>query len=140
MDIKMENDIPGNTVIWRYIDLSKLLDLLITKELHFTRADKFKDPSDCSVAELFHHYLLKVNGGTKSPDFDKRMDQIRNDEKSIKKKIYLNCWHKNEGQSAALWKIYMKSDEGVALKSTVKNLRDSLSKAFAKVGFCGYRG
>jgi hypothetical protein len=91
MQIKMENNIPDDTVIWRYIDLSKLLDLLITEELHFTRADKLKDPFDSSITELYRHYLIKVNGGAKPPDFDKGMDQLKTAEESGRKKIYLNC-------------------------------------------------
>jgi hypothetical protein len=33
-----------NCALWRYVDLTKLLSLLETRALHFTRADQLDDP------------------------------------------------------------------------------------------------
>jgi len=38
----------------------------------------------------------------------------------------INCWHMNEHESAAMWKLYLKSDEGIAIQSTYKKLKKSL--------------
>jgi hypothetical protein len=40
---------------------------------------------------------------------------------------YVNCWHMNPGESAAMWGLYLKSDEGIAVQSTVRRLMGSLS-------------
>lgn len=38
----------------------------------------------------------------------------------------VNCWHANEHESAAMWKLYLKSDEGIAIQSTYKRLKESI--------------
>ena len=39
----------------------------------------------------------------------------------------INCWHMNDHESAAMWKLYLKSDEGIAIQSTYKKLRDAIT-------------
>ncbi len=38
----------------------------------------------------------------------------------------VNCWHMNEHESAAMWKLYLKSDEGIAVQSTYNKLLNSM--------------
>jgi hypothetical protein len=38
----------------------------------------------------------------------------------------INCWHTNEHESAAMWKLCLKSDEEIAVQSTYEKVRDSL--------------
>jgi hypothetical protein len=38
----------------------------------------------------------------------------------------ISCWHMNESESAAMWSLYLKSDEGIAVQSTFKKLKKSL--------------
>lgn len=47
----------------------------------------------------------------------------------MRKQNFANCWHMNETESMAMWKLYLKSDEGIAIKSTANRLRESLSEA-----------
>ena len=47
--------------------------------------------------------------------------------KSWLKSAVVNCWHMNEHESAAMWKLYLKSDEGIAVQSTYNKLRSSIS-------------
>lgn len=37
----------------------------------------------------------------------------------------INCWHLNEYESAAMWKLYLKSNEGIAVRSTFNRLKVS---------------
>ena len=47
--------------------------------------------------------------------------------KEIRKFTVINCWHMNDYESAAMWKLYLKSNEGVAIQSTFKRLTESLN-------------
>ena len=38
----------------------------------------------------------------------------------------INCWHLNSHESAAMWVLYLKSNEGIAVQSTYRKLLDSL--------------
>jgi hypothetical protein len=48
----------------------------------------------------------------------------------------VSCWHLNELESAAMWRLYLKSDEGVAIRSSFARLRDSV-RDFAFPVFIG---
>jgi hypothetical protein len=38
----------------------------------------------------------------------------------------INCWHMNEHESAAMWKLYSTSNEAICVRSTYRRLRRSL--------------
>ena len=46
--------------------------------------------------------------------------------KHLPQYIAINCWHMDEYESAAMWSLYLKSDESVALQSTYAKLKKSL--------------
>ena len=38
-----------------------------------------------------------------------------------------NCWHENEEESMTMWQKYRYHNSGVAIKTTMRNLKKSLS-------------
>jgi len=56
----------------------------------------------------------------------KNMQNVWNMNKKWPRYNAINCWHMNEHESAAMWKLYLKSNEGVAVQSRYKALRDSI--------------
>ncbi len=38
----------------------------------------------------------------------------------------VNCWHRNKLESIAMWKLYTHGNDGVAIQSTVRRLKDSI--------------
>lgn len=109
-ELKKPND---NDEIWKYMDFTKFVSILHYKSLHFTRVDKLKDPYDTSIASFFVEH-------TNLPQSQlKKMKKLE----AQRQKLFVSCWHiNNETDSAALWKVYMKSDEGIAVQTTVKKL------------------
>ena len=98
-----------DTVVWRYLDFEKFVDLITSHELFFCRSDKFEDPFE---------------GILKLPD--SLPSEIERN--SLTKKFYfLNCWHINEFQSAAMWKLFLKTNNGIAIKTTVGKIKKSIS-------------
>lgn len=43
-----------------------------------------------------------------------------------KKRVFVNCWHLNEYESAAMWDLYLKNEEGVAIQTTFNRIKKSL--------------
>jgi tmRNA-binding protein len=43
----------------------------------------------------------------------------------FRKIVNISSWHINENESAAMWEICLQSNEGVAIQSTFKRLKDS---------------
>lgn len=96
--------------IWRYLDFAKFVDLLLRSQLFFARSDRFEDPFE---------------GVFRLKDYENMKDFLSN-EQVIKQFYFLNCWHINDNQSDAMWKIFLNTKNGIAIKSTIGNLIKSL--------------
>lgn len=68
-------------------------------------------------------------GGFFKNDWEKRDRELKDLSSKERKRYYVSCWHANEEQSDAMWKLYAKGTEGVAIRTTSKNLHDSLEDA-----------
>ena len=44
----------------------------------------------------------------------------------IKRFVHISSWHMKEYETAAMWKLYARTNEAVAIKSTCKQLKNSL--------------
>jgi hypothetical protein len=95
------------TVIWRYMDFTKFVDLISKKALFFVKSSNFEDPFEGI-------YPMKITEGNKV--FHKEAARLRDF-------CYVNCWHMNEHESAAMWNLYLSTQEGVAIKSTSGGLK-----------------
>jgi len=55
--------IPENdTIIWKYLDLSKFLDLLLSKRMFMARSDKFEDQFEGTFSEPTYEEIKKTVG------------------------------------------------------------------------------
>jgi len=55
----------------------------------------------------------------------------------------VNCWHLNEVESVAMWKLYTSGNDGIAIQTTVGRLKACLSNEprdifIAEVQYCDY--
>lgn len=102
----------SNTIVWRYLDFTKFIDLITNGQLYFCRSDKFEDPFE----GLFQ---LK--------DYHQNREMFASFEET-KKYYFLNSWHINNHQSDAMWRIFLDTKNGIAIKSTVGHIINALSK------------
>jgi len=126
--------------------------MLNTGALYFCRADKFSDPFECSVPrketdfrESEEHFrsterVFKKSGGT----FDKEHAKKQSTDRAathikIKRATTVNCWHINTGESDAMWQLYLKDNEGVAIKTTAGKLRKVLAGVKQQIGMSKVR-
>lgn len=115
-----------NAKIWRYMDFTKFVSLLDRKALFFTRVDQLDDKFEGSLSKHIFNPSIEENATPEQlaqlNEYRKRWSPIY---KSQRKEVAINCWHMNEYESAAMWKLYLKSDEGIAIQSTYRKLVDS---------------
>jgi hypothetical protein len=115
--------------VWRYMSFTKLVSLLESSCLFFTRADKLGDPFEGSWPKINVAARFEIPNDIPEesrPAFLEATKNLSKVFKNMPKAIALNCWHMNEHESAAMWKLYLESNEGIAVQSTYKRLRDSL--------------
>jgi hypothetical protein len=106
-----------DTIVWKYLDLSKFLDLLLSKKLFMSRSDKFEDQYEGTFSEPTYEEIRKI--AENNPKF-------LNYYKSHREKIAISSWHINEYESFAMWQIFTKNNEGLAIQSTIGRLKEAL--------------
>lgn len=106
-----------DTVVWKYLDLSKFLDLLMSEKLFMSRSDKFEDQYEGTFSEPTFEEIKKLSVG--NPDFLKYY-------KSHREKVAISSWHINEYESFAMWQIFTQNSEGLAIQSTIGRLQNAL--------------
>jgi len=121
-----------NRTIWRYVDFTKFISLLETQKLFFTRSDMFEDPYEgrLSAASVrFLHDAMAKDGMSPSV-----IDQFLTGYENMRQHMFISCWHANQGESAAMWKLYLQSNEGVAIRTDSDTLSAILQAAPTNAG------
>jgi len=134
-----------NVKIWRYMDFTKFVALLDSRSLWFTRSDKFEDPFEGSYPKMNIVARENISGvsDAEKPIISKLIKGSSDVRRNWTHYVAINCWHMNEHESAAMWSLYLKSNEGIAIQSTFQRLRDSFSRAendvyIGKVSYIDY--
>ncbi|MEH7424963.1 hypothetical protein [Bacillus thuringiensis] len=119
----------GRKKIWRYMDFTKFMDMLDKESIFFTRSDKFQDKFEGVYPKMnrelrpknYKEELEKLPPEARE-NFFKSLDSIEIFAEFLKRFTLINCWHMNEYESAAMWDLYLKSNEGIAIQSSVERL------------------
>jgi hypothetical protein len=106
-----------DTIVWKYLDLSKFLDLLLSQKLFMSRSDKFEDQYEGTFSEPTFEEIKKL--AINNPDF---LDYY----KTHREKVAISSWHINEYESFAMWQIFTQNSEGLAIQSTIGRLQKAL--------------
>ena len=114
-EIKLPND--PNTIVWKYLDLSKFVDLLLYQRLFMSRADKFEDQYEGTFSEPTFEEIRKLSKD--NPEF-------LNQYKVHREKVVISSWHINEYESFAMWQIFTQNNEGLAIQSTLGRIQKAL--------------
>jgi hypothetical protein len=129
-----------NVKIWRYMDFTKFVSLIDKQALFFPRIDLLGDKFEGSIPKYtYPQDSRKRRNDLKTSDpeaYKWYMDNRRRSKQYLRaqrKCTFINSWHLSEFESAAMWKLYLKTDEGIAIQSTYRLLVDSFDKLDTKV-------
>ena len=124
---------PDDTVIWRYLNFVKLMDLLERRLLWFARVDTFEDPLEGTHTDAEVEYLKALPpppSPVKGFTLEKQYVGIT---QMFRETMFVNCWRAATTESMAMWDIYGKGSGVVAIKSTVGRLKEMLNTYSRKV-------
>lgn len=107
------------------MDLTKFSAIIIKKELYFNRADNYEDIYEGELA----------SGDKEILQSNPQLEIIIQRDST-----FINCWHENEVESAAMWKLYGGIDDAIAIETDLVRLRTSLptSIEIQKVHYIDY--
>jgi hypothetical protein len=121
---------PDDTVIWRYMTLDRFADVLASRAIYFRQSDRLDDPYegiDPVILKLVETADLSAVPPAQHDLYRGHLERTRQMFLEWRGLLAINCWHKNPDESAAMWKIYGGEDKSVAIRSTMRRLRESFS-------------
>lgn len=110
--------------LWRYMDFTKFVALISSANLFFCRADLFRDPFEGSYSKV--NLSMRPEIYKDIPGTESILTQMSDFYKRVRGLTFINCWHANEYESAAMWDLYAKTNEAVAIETTYEKLQNIL--------------
>ena len=133
-DHDFAKELEGIDKIWRYISFTKYADLLKRKKQFFASGIKLQemDPYEGHFQKAVFLHSKRVD------EIDKQWLEQKDTRERYEdpKSVFINCWHINQEQSDAMWKIYTKEEAGIAIQTTFDKLkrsfRDHIQRVYAR--------
>lgn len=130
-----------NVKIWRYMDFTKFVSLIDTNKLFFARSDLLGDPYEGSISHFNKTLRPSVYKDLVPPEMLENIPEVLENVSAFNDRqrqwTFINCWHMNEVESSAMWKIYTQTSEAVAIQSTYQILQNLLPEE-AYIGVVKY--
>lgn len=118
---------PGGGKLWRYMDFTKFVSMLEESALYFpclTEVQKLDPFEGSHVGSVWRLGKLLTAMGD-----GELVARSRASLQTAMSTLFISCWHKNAHESAAMWKLYMQTTEGIALQTTTQRLAAALGKS-----------
>lgn len=120
-----------DATLWRYMDFVKFVSLLETQSLFFARADKLGDPFEGAPpklnADMRAIESIELRKQLSDDEASKIVEMIASSDRSFRSFTLVNCWHESDYESAAMWKLYSREYDGIAVKTNFKSLARSFT-------------
>ncbi len=123
-----EESVPDGTVIWRYFNFERFVDILKTNSLWFSRPFCFEDQWEGLFPPSYVRRTRQYADANGIPfeefDLEFRRRRLRH-----RYAHFVNCWHMSDHESDAMWKLYTlprEGIEGIAIQSTVGDVNECL--------------
>ena len=123
-----------NYSIWRYLDFSKFVNLLENSNIFFPIVDLFEDRLEGIHNAIGKNDFYDITDEGQIIMIDSALDarQIENSQllkgylshhvETIRKSVGVSCWRFSEHESHAMWKVFLSSNEGVAIRTTLDDI------------------
>lgn len=119
----------GNPTLWRYMDLPRLIGLLSSSTLYFSRLDLLRNNDSHEGVVSRDTALIAAERFAAS---DENVQHAANPATAARfmnfltgRSVYLSSWHLARGESMAMWRIYS-TEYGLAVKSTLKRVTNAI--------------
>ena len=145
----------GEAVLWRYMDLAKMLALVSNRTLFFTALDKLGDRfegqwsnrtlelirerDELWIADLGDHVVVEDKIQDQRLEFPRDNprwsveETINHWNRAIsagasRRSTFVNCWYQETEESEAMWKLFANQQYGVAVRTTAARLVGSFTE------------
>lgn len=107
---------------WRFPDLTKFVAMLEESALFFSRLTELSDPLEGFLSKPVVQQMSTPPRGLTAQEL-KHFEDVREHNLGFMRwsraLLYVSCWHLTEHESAAMWRLDLKSDEASQPQSTI---------------------
>ena len=114
---------PDNAVLWRYIDFTKFVSLLDREALFFARADKLEDSFEGTLTDM--NVMDRIAFYDEDLTKEELQGERINIEQVMRRFALISCWHESPYESAAMWSLYSRETDGIAVKTDFSSFKQS---------------
>ncbi|WP_419923941.1 DUF2971 domain-containing protein [Candidatus Poriferisocius sp.] len=118
----MSESLAPETTLWRYMDFTRFVSLFLDQSLFFCRVDQLDDPFEGNITRIEYEYLMNKE----EPEWEDYRNTLSELYKLTRETVYVNCWHSDSRESAAMWSLYSGQYDGVAIKTDFQSLKTSI--------------
>jgi len=123
------------------MDFTQFVSILENEELFLPRADNLGDSFEGSLP----HQNKEVRR-SKLKDYPPEWPEslLPKFRRICTRHTFLSCWHMNDVESAAMWDLYLKSNQGLCIESSISDLELALEDSnqeiyLSKIEYADYR-
>lgn len=113
-----DDEANSSELLWRYFKTSRFVSFLESSSLHFASAEQFEDRFEGAAAVIPPRL---IDPRYAEPDFDEKAFR------ELKWMVKINCWHRAEYESDAMWRLYAEESKGVVICSTLERMRAAIA-------------
>jgi len=129
--------------LFRYIEIEKLILMITENALPLSRMTLFNDPYEGSYPKRFveieKEAFRRISGDKKPQDYraDKEgfLKNSKESEYNWRKNYFISCWHANDFESEAMWRLYSNYHKGIAIQTDLNTLINELPNEYNNKGF-----
>lgn len=118
----VDNNLKDSNVLRRYLDVPRFVSFLKTSSLYLCRSDLFPDKFEGSFTLTVKDAICNAY---KKNKIEYTYEKFR---KELREGVFLNCWSRGVDDNMALWKLYGKTDDCVAITTTIAKLKTVLNE------------
>jgi len=124
--LKIDKNLAQDEIIWRYMDIGRLVSMLDTSSLWLARADSFKDCHEGKFPTEMRSLIEQAYKGMGNIKDNSLLNNADDFQDYLVKNTFISCWHKNLDENMVMWEIYGKNKNSVAVQTTVGHLVSSI--------------
>lgn len=136
LQLRVEESLSDETVLWRYMDLAKYISLLHSGAIWLSRSDTFRDQGEGRFPREMREEIEKIYEGF-GEEPSAKINNVDDFQEYLCKNAYLSCWHRNVNENMVMWEIYGRDSNSVAVQTTVGKIKSNISRTtFEGIEFC----
>ena len=130
---------PDHARLWRYMTPTAFLSMLLDRSLYFAPLASFEDPFE-GVPPPAVIEAMRQQQPPPSDETARRLATWKEMIELCRASVCANCWHLGDEESEAMWKLYGRFEDGLAIVSNPARLRQVFRGHDVVGGLVDYSG